>query len=161
VQRGQGAVRGRGAPGYGAPLLCQKPRQVNAKSAATRPEPVVRGTTLSYHFKLIKNRKNSIQGKSSPNHVWNVGLSLNHTSPQTYNPQTHVYYVVRDPTQTNVAPDTHRLVGVVPPTTCRRCTNPDCAARCMHCLTSFTAPLDGGVEVLVQPPRSRTACHTW
>ena len=139
-----------------APSLCS-----HQKSAATQPEPVVRGTILSYHFKFKKNRKNSIQGKSPSVHVRSVGLSLNHTSPQTYNPKTHVPMVLPDTPQTHVVPGTHALVGVVPCTTSTRSTNAQRAAQHMPSLTRFTAPYDGGVEVLVEPPWSKTTCSTW
>ena len=129
--------------------------------AATQPEPVVRGTILSYHFKLKKKRTNSIQGKSPSVHVRSVGLSLNHTSPQTYNPKTHVPMVLPDTPQTHVVPGTHALVGVVPCTTSTRSTNAQRAAQHMPSLTRFTAPYDGGVEVLVEPPWSKTTCSTW
>ena len=128
---------------------------------ATQPEPVVRGTILSYHFKLKKKRTNSIQGKSPSVHVRSVGLSLNHTSPQTYNPKTHVPMVLPDTPQTHVVPGTHALVGVVPCTTSTRSTNAQRAAQHMPSLTRFTAPYDGGVEVLVEPPWSKTTCSTW
>ena len=136
-------------------------RERAAGQAATQPEPVVRGTILSYHFKLKKKRTNSIQGKSPSVHVRSVGLSLSHTSPQTYNPKTHVPMVLPDTPQTHVVPGTHALVGVVPCTTSTRSTNAQRAAQHMPSLTRFTAPYDGGVEVLVEPPWSKTTCSTW
>ena len=110
---------------------------------------------------LKKGGNKSIQGTRRPSIARNVGFSISHRSPQTHNPRTHVHYVVRDRTQTNVVPGTHALVGVLPSTTTQCNTNPKRAARHMHGPASSTAPSDGEVEVLVCPPWPTPKCRTW
>ena len=110
---------------------------------------------------LKKSGKTSLCCKLLPNSARHIGFSISHRGPKIHNPRTQVLYVVPQPTQPTVVPDTHALVGVVPSTTSQRNTNPERAARHMHGLSSFTAPSDGEAEVLVQPPRSTPKCRTW
>ena len=109
---------------------------------------------------LKKSGNTSLCCKLLPNSARHIGFSISHRGPKIHNPRTQVLYVVPQPTQPTVVPDTHALVGVVPSTTSQRNTTPKRAARPRHGLTSSTAPTVGEVEVLVRPPRSTPESRT-